>query len=136
MVSLEKSGPARPDDVCELLITADLPGFNEKDVEVTVSGDLLTVKAEKKVQHEENADDGRYRECRVESRSRSIRLPFEVIEEQIDADFDDGVLTICVHKPPKSIGAQTPLEVRETVRRIEVKRKLTHENSQGDGKGG
>ena len=122
MVSLDKLGPARADDVCELIITAELPGYEEKDVEVTVFGDILTIKAQKKVQHEENGDEGRYRETRVESRSRSIRLPFEVSEEEIDADLDDELLTVCVHKPPTAIDVQKPPQVQETVRRIEVRR--------------
>ena len=125
MADLKTLGPARADDVCELLITADLPGFEEKDVEVTVSGDVLTIRGQKKVQHEEKGDDGHYCERRVEHRSRSIRLPFEVTEEEIEADFEDGVLTICVHKPPKAIFAQEPQ--KETVRRIEVKGKGTRE---------
>jgi HSP20 family protein len=125
MVGLETYGPVRADDVCELLVTADLPGVDEKDVVVTVSGDTLTIRAEKKVEHEEKGDDGHYVERRVHLLSRSIRLPFEVKEEEIDADFDDGVLTVCVHKPPKAIGVQKPkpLEVEETVRRIEVREK-------------
>src|SRR5919108_1599828 len=101
MADLKTLGPARADDVCELLITADLPGFEEKDVEVTVSGDVLTIRGQKKVQHGEKGDDGHYCERRVEHRSRSIRLPFEVTEEEIEADFEDGVLTICVHKRPR-----------------------------------
>jgi HSP20 family protein len=101
MVDLATLGPARGDDVCELLITADLPGVDEKDVEVTVSGDILTIRGQTKVQCEEQGDEGYYRERRVELRSRSIRLPFEVTEEEIDADFDDGVLTICVAQAPE-----------------------------------
>jgi HSP20 family molecular chaperone IbpA len=71
MVDLKMSGPARADEVCALLITADLPGVDDKDMEVTVSGDALTIKCEKQVQHEEKGDEGVYRE-----RKRSIALTF------------------------------------------------------------
>jgi HSP20 family molecular chaperone IbpA len=113
MVDLATLAPGHRDDVLELVITADLPGVDEKDVEVTLSGDTLTIKGEKKIEHEEKGDDGRYTERRVGSFSRSIRLPLEVEEEEIDANFDDGVLTIRVHKSPQA---------QKTVRRIEVKR--------------
>jgi HSP20 family protein len=127
MVGLKTLGPARADDVCELLITADLPGVDQKDVEVTVSGDILTIKAQTKAEYEEKGDDGNYRESRTESRSRSISLPFDVSEEEIDADFDAGVLTICVRKRPKAICAQKPPEAQKAIRRIEVKGKGTCE---------
>ena len=113
MVDLATLAPGHRDDVLELVITADLPGVDEKDVEVTLSGDTLTIKGEKKIEHEEKGDDGRYTERRVGSFSRSIRLPLEVQEEEIDANFDDGVLTTRVHKQPQA---------QKTVRRIEVKR--------------
>ena len=112
---------AEADDVCELLITADLPGVDEKDVEITVSGHILTIKAQKKVEREEESDEGSYRERVVESRSRSIRLPFDVSDEEIDADFDEGTLTVCVRKPPKAIGMKRSADVEEGVRRIAVK---------------
>jgi HSP20 family protein len=136
MGNLEKLGPARADDVCELLITADLPGFDEENVEVTVSSDVLTIRAQKKVQHEENGDEGRYRECRIESRSRSIRLPFEVSEEEISADLDDGVLTVCVRKPPKATDLEKAPQAQQTVRRIEVKGSSHQGISQDDVKSG
>jgi HSP20 family protein len=136
MGNLEKLGPARADDVCELLISADLEGVDRKDVEVTLSGDLLTIKAEKKMVYEEETDEGRYRERRVQVLSRSIRLPFEVNEEDIEADFDDGALTVCVHKPPEATSAEKPPEVQETVRRIDVKRTHVRGTPEGEVEGG
>jgi HSP20 family protein len=112
MVDLGTLTPGRG-DVFELLIKAELPGVDENDVDVTVSGDTLTIKAEKKVEHEEKGDDGRYVERRSGLFSRSIKLPFEVQDEEMDATFDEGVLTIRVQKVSKA---------QRTVRRIEVKR--------------
>jgi HSP20 family molecular chaperone IbpA len=120
MVDLATLAPAHRDDVLELVITANMPGVDEKDVEVTLSGDTLTIKGEKKVEHKEQGEDGRYTERRIGSFSRSIKLPLEVKDEEIDASFDGGVLTIRVHKAP---------EEQKTVRRIEVKR-----TREGDGK--
>jgi HSP20 family protein len=97
----------------EITITAELPGLDEKDFEVTVAGDLLTLKGEKKSEHEERNGDSYYAERRYGSFSRSVRLPFEVKDEAVDAKYDKGVLTVRVPKPA---------ELQRPARRIEVKR--------------
>ena len=78
---------------------------------MTLAGDILTIKGEKKIEHE-NRSGGEYRlERRFGSFSRSLRLPFETTDEQIEARYDKGVLTIHLPKPP---------EAQRQVRRIEV----------------
>ncbi len=96
----------------ELVVTAELPGLNEKDFEVTLSGDLITIKGEKKAEQEERQGDTTYMERRFGSFARTIRLPFEVRDEKVDARYEKGVLTIRVPKPP---------EAQRAMRRIEVK---------------
>lgn len=96
----------------ELVVTAELPGLDEKDFEVTLAGDVLTIKGEKKVENENRNGDAYYVERRFGSFSRSLRLPFEAGEEQVDAKYDRGVLTIRVPKPAG---------VQRQARRIEVK---------------
>jgi HSP20 family molecular chaperone IbpA len=106
---LEALAPAHADDQLELLITAELPGVDEKDVEVNVSGgNTLTIKGQKKVEREADDDDG------VRSFCRSIRLPFEVKEEKIDATLDDGVLTIRVQKQPVPRTAERAIAVKRS----------------------
>lgn len=96
----------------ELIVTAELPGLNEKDFEVTLAGDVLIIKGEKKAEKEEKAGDTTYMERRYGSFSRSIRLPFEVRDEKVDARYEKGLLTVRVPKPP---------EAQRAMRRIEVK---------------
>lgn len=96
----------------DLVITAELPGVTEKDVEVSLSGDILTIRGEKKAEHEQRNGDGYYMERRFGSFTRSVRLPFEARDDNVEAKFKDGVLTIRV---PKPAALQRP------VRRIEVK---------------
>jgi HSP20 family protein len=97
----------------EVVITAELPGLDEKDFEVTVSGDVLTLKGEKKAEHEQRDGDSYYAERRYGSFSRSVQLPFEVKDEAVEAKYDKGVLTVRVPKPA---------ELQRPARRIEVKR--------------
>jgi HSP20 family protein len=96
----------------ELVVTAELPGLNDKDFEVILAGDVLTIKGEKKAEQEEKTGNATYMERRYGSFSRSIRLPFEVRNEKVDACYDKGVLTIRMPKPA---------EAQRAMRRIEVK---------------
>ena len=96
----------------EIVVRAELPGLDNKDFEVTLTGDVLTIKGEKKAEHEEKNGDTHYMERRFGSFSRAVRLPFEVEDETVDAKYDKGVLTIRVPKPA---------DARKAVRRIEVK---------------
>jgi HSP20 family protein len=96
----------------EVMVTAELPGVSDKDVEVTLAGDILTIRGDKRTEHEEKNGDSYYMERRFGSFSRSLRLPFDVSDEKVDAKFKDGVLTIHVPKPA---------ELQKSVRRIEVK---------------
>ena len=96
----------------ELVITAEMPGLDEKDFEVTLAGDLLTIKGEKKTENENRNGNAYYVERRFGSFSRSVRLPFEAGDEQVEANYDRGVLTVRVPKPA---------EAQRHVRRIEVR---------------
>lgn len=93
-------------------VAAELPGVDDKDLEITVADGVLTIKAEKKL--EEAKDDKGYHlmERRYGTASRSIRLPFDPEAEKISASFEKGVLRIVVPRPA---------EAAEKVRRIPVK---------------
>jgi len=95
----------------EIVITAELPGLDRNDFDVTLSGDVLTIKGEKKDEREDNNGGVQYFERRFGSFSRSIRLPFEAGEEKVDASYDKGVLKIRVPKPADSAKARR-IEVR------------------------
>ena len=96
----------------ELIVTAEMPGLDEKDLDVSLNGDLLTIKGEKKAEHEEKDGGAYYMERRFGSFSRSVRLPFQVGDQDIEAKYDKGVLTIRIPKP---------MEMQKAVRRIPVK---------------
>jgi HSP20 family protein len=96
----------------ELIVTAELPGVSEKDIEVNLAGDILTIKGEKKSERETRNDDGHRLERRFGSFERSVRLPFEAKDEQVDAKFSNGVLTIRLPKPA---------DLQRSSRRIEVR---------------
>ena len=96
----------------EMVVKAELPGVTEKDVEVNLAGDVLTIKGEKKAEQEEKNGDSYYMERRFGSFARSIRLPFAVKDQDVEAKFSNGVLTVRLPKPA---------DMQKLVRRIEVK---------------
>lgn len=79
-------------------ILADLPGLSEDDVDVSLSGNLLTISG-KREQEEKKQDDTWYTvERSYGSFSRSFTLPEDIDEEHCDASFENGVLTVRLHK--------------------------------------
>jgi len=79
-------------------ITAELPGVDEKDIDLRLDGDMLTISGEKR--DERKDDKNRFVERSYGSFTRSIQLPFTPDPEKVVADCDRGVLTI---KLPKGV---------------------------------
>jgi HSP20 family protein len=93
----------------EIQVNAELPGMDPKEIEITLTGEVLTIKGEKKEEKEENGEDFHRRERRYGSFSRTFRLPVDVKADSINAGYKDGVLKVTL---PKAEG--------EKARRIEV----------------
>jgi len=75
-------------------LTAELPGIDEKDVELTLSDGVLTVKGEKKAETEKKEKDYYLSERRYGRFLRSMRVPDSVDEGKIKATFEKGVLKV------------------------------------------
>jgi len=84
-------------------ITAELPGINEKDIEVKLANGVLTIKGEKKEEKEETRKDYHLSERRYGSFQRSFQVPDGIDAEKIAASFVKGVLTVTL---PKSAEAK------------------------------
>ena len=84
----------------DITLTAELAGMDEKDVEITVHDDVLTITGEKKTEHEQKEGERFLTERSYGSFSRSIALPAEVDQDKIDAAFKKGVLTVKLPKAP------------------------------------
>ena len=88
-----------------LRVEAELPGMKPEDIDLNVSGDLLTLRGEKKEERKEGDEGGyTYREIRQGSFQRAVRLPAEVQADKADARFENGVLTVNL---PKAEGSQS-----------------------------
>lgn len=81
-------------------VTMELPGVAAKDVNIRVTGDMLTVRGEKKQERESKDKHRRYYERQFGSFERTLRLPGTVDPDKVEAAFNNGVLTITVAKKP------------------------------------
>ena len=88
----------------ELLLTAELPGLREEDVNVDIENNILTIRGEKREAREEGDEEQKYhvRERRYGSFRRTFTLPRSVQADAIQAEFDDGILTIRLPKAPEA----------------------------------
>jgi HSP20 family protein len=91
----------------DVVIKAALPGFKADDVQINVTGDLLTIRGELKHEEEQNEKSWHIREQRWGSFERSVALPTAVVSDKAQADFANGILTITLPKAeevkPKTI---------------------------------
>ncbi len=94
-----------------IVITAELPGLGPKDIEVSISGDLLTLKGEKKQEKEEKEESYHLVERRYGSFARNIRLPAEVDPQKIKATHKEGILTVSLPKSEKAKERQIKINV-------------------------
>ena len=95
----------------ELRIEAELPGVEEKDLEVVLSDGRLTIKGEKKAEKEEKKKDYHLVERSYGSFARSIGLPFEADSSKVKASFAKGVLTVTVPKPPELKAKEKKIQI-------------------------
>jgi len=91
---------AETDD--NFLITAELPGIDEKNVDITLDDGTLTIKGEKKVSTEEKQGELYSRERSYGIFQRSFEIPDIIDENKIDASFSNGVLTVKIPKTPEA----------------------------------
>ena len=83
-------------------IEADLPGLDEKDIDVRIENDLLTIVAERTVENDENQDGYIVRERGHSRFRRSFALPEDVDRDKVDAHYKNGVLSLTLHRKPES----------------------------------
>ncbi len=83
----------------EIEITAELPGLEEKDVQINVADNVLTIRGEKKAEKEEKDKNYRLIERSYGSFERSLELPNGVNADAIRANIAKGVLKVTVPKP-------------------------------------
>ena len=97
----------------DVMVRAELPGIDPKNVEITVTQDTLTLKGEAKVDREDKVRNYYRRELRYGSFLRSIQLPSDVKGDQATASYKNGILEIRVPKSERAKPKSVKVEVAE-----------------------
>ncbi len=94
---------------------AELPGVDEKDLDVTLANGMLTVRGEKRTERDEQDKDKNWHvvERSYGSFSRAIPLPFDPDPAKVEAKFDKGVLYIHLPKPAEVAKRQQKIEIKK-----------------------
>ncbi|MCD6300004.1 MAG: Hsp20/alpha crystallin family protein [Dehalococcoidales bacterium] len=82
----------------DVVVKAALPGLKPEEVDISITGDTLTIKGEHKEEQEVKQEDYFYKEHRYGGFSRSIAIPVQVKSDKAEALFENGVLTLTLPK--------------------------------------
>ena len=93
-------------------VAVELPGVDPKDVTLSIKEGLLSIKGEKKYKKEKNKDGQRYVERSYGSFERTLRLPENIKQDDIDANFKSGVLHVMIPKLEVKKPEEKKIEVR------------------------
>jgi HSP20 family protein len=93
-------------------IAAELPGLDAKDVDVSITGNTLVLKGEKRQEKEEKEKNYYFSERAYGSFQRAFELPGSIDRDKISADFSKGVLTITLPKTPEAQKEQKKIQIK------------------------
>ena len=93
-----------------MVVTAEMPGVDPKEIEIALTGDLLTLKGEKEKETEEMEERYHRVERTYGAFLRSVRLPMAVDGSKVTAGFKNGVLVVTLPKTPASKGTTIPVK--------------------------
>jgi HSP20 family protein len=94
----------------EFVLTAEIPGMTKEDVDISVEDNVLTLKGEKKLEHEEERERMHIRERRYGAFERSFTLPRNVDAGRIKAEYKDGVVEVHMPKAPEAQGRKIEIK--------------------------
>ena len=96
----------------QVIVTAEIPGVKKEDLKLTLQDNILTIEGEKK--NEIVVDEKKYyrEERRFGSFKRTFTIPFEVETEKVNADFNNGVLTIKLDKVQLQVPEEKVIKIK------------------------
>ena len=94
----------------EVIVRADMPGIDVKDLDISVTGNVLTVSGEKKSERDEKKEGYHLVERTFGSFCRSMTLPGDVKADEVSASYRDGVLKLAI--PKSEAGRRRKIEVK------------------------
>ncbi len=95
----------------EIHVTAEIPGLEAKDLDLSLSGNTLIIRGEKKAEEEEKGEHYYRKESSYGTFHRAVSLPTEVVEDQIEATYKKGVLKVRLPKSPEAQRARKRINI-------------------------
>ncbi len=96
----------------EVLVSAELPGMEVEDINISLTDNVLSLRGEKKQENKQEGENYYHMECSYGSFNRNIPLPNEVESDNVKAEFKNGILKVSMTKKPES---------QQKAKRIEIK---------------
>jgi len=96
----------------DIVVQAEMPGVEPEDIEVSISGNNLVIRGERKQEKEQKKKRYHVMECTYGSFYRSIPLPMEVDTEKVSAEYKKGILRVVLPKSKEVLPKQIKIEVR------------------------
>ncbi len=94
-----------------IVVKSTIAGVKPEDIDISINNDMLTIRGKREIKEEIKEEDYLYRECYWGSFSRSIILPVEIEAEKVEAELENGVLTITL--PKAKVSKQISIKVKE-----------------------
>jgi HSP20 family protein len=101
------------EDEKEIRVTAELPGMDAKDIDISLQQDVLTLRGEKSSEHEEKKGQYHRIERSYGSFERQIPLGMEVDSDKVEAEFKNGVLTVTLPKLAADVSKTRKIDVKK-----------------------
>jgi HSP20 family protein len=93
-----------------VIVKAEVPGMDAKDIQLSLQGEMLTVRGEKKQEKEEKDEHYYHAERSYGAFARAVRLPVAVDGSKVTASFKNGLLTVTLPKAPAAKGNTIPIK--------------------------
>ena len=97
----------------EILVEAELPGIDEKDISLALQDGVLTIRGEKKHEYDEEKENYRVTERRYGSFQRSLQVPDTIDDQRVEASFSNGILKISLPKRPEAIAKKRTIPIKK-----------------------
>ena len=98
-----------------VVVKASLPGMEPEEVDISITGDVVTLKGEHKEEHEVKEENYLRREHRYGTYYRSLRIPVPIETEDAEAYFDNGILTLILPKMEEAKSKQIKVKPKADI---------------------
>jgi len=99
----------------DVVVKASLPGYKPEEVDISITGDTLTIKGEHKAEKETKDENYWLKECHYGTFSRSITIPVEVESDKASATFENGILSLNLPKAEEVKPRQIKIQAKDMI---------------------